>query len=550
MADDPNKYDRPSTPRAEYLAVAPDIQLIRDELGGTRAMHRNYRTYIPKFKSEANDRYKIRAQAATFYGGIGRSLSASVGMLFAKPPQKIDRWTPELEKHAENIDGKGTLLDVFAKRKTKDALADGFVALLVDHPVPPADVLVHAGNEDALNLRPIWSSYSRADVLSWVTEVVNAVETVVQVVLREGGSERVGAFGVQPVLRFRVCRLAMRRDPAGPADGELQMIAWWEVVEERDAGNGQVKVVRVGQPGVFRQKDGTPFDEIPLAVCYTGDTDAAFVADPPLLDLAWANLEYWQIACELRWYEKMSAYPQPTIEGELAGTGEITADNQVIKPTLSLGPTTVVQVTAGSKFYYTETSGKSFDGLRASLSAKKDEMAELGASFLAKKTRGVETAEAKRLDATAENSTLATAAQGVEDGFNEALRFHARYLGIPAEQAPTIQINRDFEGVLMDAPVMQAYVQLVNAGYPKRLVLEALQVGGRIAEDADLDALEQDWEAGLQAAADQAAMDAQAQAQQTGTRAAPPASQPPAARSVKVKRDKQGRVSRLVTVGT
>ena len=48
----------------------------------------------------------------------------------------------------------------------------------------------------------------------------------------------------------------------------------------------------------------------------------------------------------------------------------------------------------------------------------------------------------------------------------------------------------------MDAPVMQAYAQLVGVGFPGRLVLKALQDGGRIPEDEDLDALELEMEAG------------------------------------------------------
>lgn len=535
-----SRFDRPSSPRAEYVVAAPDVQLVRDLLGGTRVMHRKYATYIAKFDSEPADRFKARATVATVYGGLARSLSASVGMLFAKPPEQQDDWPVAVTDHYENLDGKGTGGDVLLKRRAKDALADGFCALLIDHPQAPADVVVTAANEEALNLRPLWVSYARADVLSWVTEIVANVETLVQVVLREGTSTRAGRFGVEPVTRYRVCHLSMMRAENAP---EPALTAWWELLEERKDDHGNIAVVRVAGPGIYRDVDGLAFDEIPLAACYASSADEMFVADPPLLDIAWANLEHWQIASERRWYNRLSAYPQPTIEGELAGDGSISGDGQIIKPRLMLGPTTLVTVTGGSKFSYTETSGRSAAMLEAELLAKKDEMAEMGASFLSKKTRGVETAEAKRIDAAAENATLASAAQGIEDGFNEALRLHARYLGIPAAQAPTIAINRDFEGTLMDAPVMTAYVSLVNAGYPKRLVLEALQVGGRIADDADLDQLEAEWEAGLQAVADQAAMDAQAQAQQS----APPKGTSTGKRtSVDIERDADGRAIRLI----
>jgi len=61
---------------------------------------------------------------------------------------------------------------------------------------------------------------------------------------------------------------------------------------------------------------------------------------------------------------------------------------------------------------------------------------------------------------------------------------------------------------------MGAFAQLVNAGFPVRPVLEALQAGGRISEEADLDALELEWAAGAmakeEAAAESAAVEAEA----------------------------------------
>ncbi|HXG73012.1 MAG TPA: hypothetical protein VNJ04_20655, partial [Gemmatimonadaceae bacterium] len=126
----------------------------------------------------------------------------------------------------------------------------------------------------------------------------------------------------------------------------------------------------------------------------------------------------------------------------------------------------------------------------------------------------------KRLDSAAENANVATSAQGIEDGYNQALMFHAQYLGIPATNSPTIRINRDFEAALMDSGVMSAYVALVSAGFPKRVTLKALQAGGRIAEDEDLDLLELEWEAGLEAAEEQKRQEEQDRLAIAGTRGA------------------------------
>lgn len=495
MATD--KSDRPSTPRAEYVAMAPDIALIRDLLTGTRRMHDQYKVYITKYDAEKPKSYEKRAKIAKVYGGLGRTLSASVGMLFAKEPEMLN-FSGELAELWENVDGKGTHGKVAAKRKSEDAIADGFTAILVDHTPAPAGVVVHGGNEKALNLRPIWSSYQRADILSWRTAVINNVETLVQVVLRQGAADNVGKYGTKAKILYRVCTLTAGIDPENAQLGAVHM-ATWEILEEVQEGTGDIQIVSRGT-GTFRDKFGIAFERIPLAICYAGRTDGILDAHPPLLDVAWANLEHWRVATNLRYYEDLCCFPQPTVEGELA------QDANGIVPPFQLGPGVRVHVTAGSKFYWTEVKGDSITALRNSLAEKKDEMAELGASFLAKKTRGVETAEAKRLDAAAENSTLATSGQGVEDGLNEALRLTAQYMGIPAAQAPTIVINKDFDTGALDAPTMVAYVQaVVQAGIPARILLEAWQAGGRISPEEDLDALEAEIMANAAAIADQQA---------------------------------------------
>lgn len=502
MATEPQ--DRPSTPRPEYIAAAPDISLIRDLLGGTRVMHAKYKDYIPKYKAEKPESYKRRATAAKVFGGLGRTLSASVGMLFAKPPERADRWTESLSQMAENIDAKGAKLEVFAKRRSEDAIADGYVGILVDFPNVEGKI-EHSGDELALNARPRFTGYQRADILSWRTAVIDNVETLVQVVLREGASRNVGKFQVEHVTLYRVCHLTLMRDAAHP-ESEPAWMAWWELLEERKQADGTVVIVQIAA-GTFRDKSGTAFDEIPLAVAYAGRTDAPFCARPPLLDVAWANLEHWRVATNLRHYEDECCFPQPTIEGELAR-----GPNGEERPLLR-GPGVLAHVTAGSKYTVTELQGTSLDQLRQSLAEKKQEIAELGMSFLNRETRAAETAEAKRLDATAENSTLATAAQGIEDGHNEALRFFAKYMGIEAEQAPVLTFNREFEEQVMDPATMGAYSAFVGQGMPKDAVVQVLIDGGRLPEDTDVEDFVARWEAAEEAARDLAAMEAEQDAE-------------------------------------
>jgi hypothetical protein len=500
---DTSIYDQPSTPRAEYVEAAKDLTLILDLLAGTRRMHEKFKDYIAKFSAEKPANYKIRGTSAKVYGGLARTLSAAVGMLFAKPPQKSKDFETTVDTWG-NIDGKGTGGDVFVKRRAKDAIAHGFCAILVDHPPQPKGVTVHAGNDRALGLRPIWLSYPRADVISWVTATIDNVETIVQVVLREGGSKRVGKFGVQPVIRYRVPQLVMQRD-ATRQDSEPQLMAIWTLLEEQRDAQGKVTYAAVGN-GEYRDKNGLPFTRIPIAPVYSNDSEAAFCAQPPLLDVAWANLEHWRVATELRHYERMCAVPQPTLIGELA-KDPVTG----LEIPFAMGPTTLVRLKDGGDFKIVELQGSSLEQLRRSLEEKKNEIGELGLSFLTTRPNGVESAEKKRLDATAENATLGTSAQGIQDGINLALEYDAQYRAIPKEQAATLTINRDFDLQAMDPATMQVYLAAcVQAGFPPRQMLEAWKAGGRLPPDADLDQIEAEMLAGAAAIAEQQRIDQEA----------------------------------------
>jgi hypothetical protein len=177
--------------------------------------------------------------------------------------------------------------------------------------------------------------------------------------------------------------------------------------------------------------------------------------------------------------------------------------------------------------------GAALGSTKIALDDLKSEMGTLGLAMLSPQKRMAETAEAKRLDKSTSDSSLSVAARGLQDAVERALGFHARYLGLSEPGAGgSIEINRDFEGLLMDAPVMSAYAQLVNAGFPERVVLEALQRGGRIAEDADLEELEMEMAA------------ARAQTEEAARPPEPP--EPPRRGPVRIEMDENNRPVRLV----
>ncbi len=521
----------PSYVRAEALAIAPELTVVHDLLGGTQRMWEESSTYIRKWKAEDDAVYDIRRQCETVFEGLARTLSAATGMLFAKPPALT--WNASeaaITPHWDNVDGAGTKGTVFAKRFAEAALRDGLGLILVDHPPAPvnpdgARVIVTAANEAKYNLRPTWAKYGRASVLNWRVGVVDNRTAPTMLVLAESADVDDGTFGTTTVPRFRELRLILT--PTG------NQATWrlWELVD--DAGD-KPESFREVSGGVFRNRLGQIAESLPIAIAYTGRTEAPLTATIPLMGVAWANLAHWQIATNLRFNRDVCGFEQLVVIGELM------ADGQTGKPgTLKIGPLVGVHLVEGGDVKWISPEGKGLAQLEAGKREKLTEMAQQGVSFLQTDTRAAETAEAKRLDATAENSTLATAAQGIEDAFNTALEIHAWYLGIAKVGAPVLTISRDYESTGMPAPMLTAWVgAIANAGLPVRLLLSAMQTGGLIPADTDLEELESEIMANQAAIEEQKALALQ---EQMDANTPPPAEQKP--RRFAVERGADGRAT-------
>jgi hypothetical protein len=528
----------PSLPnycRPEAVQVKPDLDLVADLLAGTRRMWDRALAakYIRKWTDEDSAVYLIRSQCETVFEGLGRVLSACVGMLFAKQPAIVwNQSETAFEEHWQNLDGQGTAGPVLCKRFSDQSIRDGIGAILVDHPPAPKDVVVTDANASELGLRPTWSLYERSQIISWRYEIVANALTLTQLVLEECSREASGTYGVTDVKRYRVLRLL----PTA-----IGRVATWELFREtKEAGMGGF--VSEGK-GVYlgMGREGLTRPTLPVAIAHTGRTDAPLCASLPLLGVAWANLAHWRLSTALNFAREVASYAQGVIVGELVPTTN--ANGAQVPGKVKLGPLALIHLQGeNASFDWKAPPVDAFDALEKGIMEKLQQIGQMGMSFMVTDTRAAETARAKELDATAENSTLATSAQAIQDAWNLAMEIHAWYLGIEKEGAPVMTINKDFNATVLDAPTMAVYIQAVSAaGLPVRLLLEAWQKGGRIPEDTDLDELEAEMMANAQAAADQKAAELAAQ-QNAGGNGGPSADN-----SEVVISDAQGNVKHTMT---
>ncbi len=466
MPGQPDSDDnKPSTRSPQSEAQQPALQMARDLWKGTDALRKRSKAYLPQAPGEGIQNYRNRLLRSVFFNAFHRTIDGLAGLVFRKDPKLGDDVPEQIVQQWENIDLAGTHGDVWTRDIFEDALTVGHAAILVEF--PQTDGSQTARDELAGEVRPYWVPIKKEDIMSWRTENRGGRQVLTQIVLREMNFVDKGQFGSEKHTQYRVLSLA----DIGPV---------WELLEEREG-----VVMRVAR-GVYGNQT-----EIPIAEIVTSGRESLFVSDPPLKDLAFLNVAHYQIWSDQMWSAHKTCVP--FIFG--SGISEATDPQTGQKRPLTVGANSAVLVPEpGAKMQYVAHDGGSLDNVKAILDDLKSEMGTLGLEMLAPQKRAAETATAKQMDKATSDSALAVSARGLQDGLERALDFHANYLRL--NDGGSVEINRDFEGILMDAPVMTAFATLVNAGFPPRPVLQALQSGGRILEDEDLDALELEWMAG------------------------------------------------------
>lgn len=480
--------DLPSSQTPAVAKQVPALTLCRDLAGGNERVKHRTTVYLPKAPGEDPENYRVRLERSVFYNVFGRTIEGLTGLVFVKDPRlSADvpvqiRGEPAVdgaatEGHWENIDLCGTHGDVFLRTLLQDALIAGHAGILVEFPRTDG-VQTHA-DEQAL-IRPYWIPILKDNIVSWRTEVEAGRVVLRQLVLRECTMVPDGAFGEVEQTRYRV--LWNNGEQVG---FQLLEIAKDKTVIEVDAG-------------LYANQTEIPFAEI-----ITSGRESLLVSRPPLVDVAYLNVAHYQESSDYKTSIHKTNVPI------FVTTGVDTEGAALV-----VSPNVALSLPTGADAKYVSHDGAALTESKASLDDLKADMGTLGLSMLAPQKRAAETVEAKRIDKQGSDSALGVTARGLEDGTERALGFHAKYLGLPS--GGSIAINRSFDESVMDAATMLAYAELADKiGLPLKLVLEALQQGGRIAPSVNVVELADEMDAARDAAQDakaQAARDSLTQA--------------------------------------
>lgn len=440
-----------SQPVDAYIEHQSRLDLPNTLLGGTDAMRKARTKYLPQEPEESDKAYENRLQRSTLLNAFKRTVSYLSGQVFSRPLIFQDDNPKEIKDLTEDIDKQNNNVDVFAKKVFEAGLVDGITCILVDYPSAPTDLTKE--QEKALDLRPYWVHVPASSLIGWRTQTIGGEVKLTQVRILETVEKNDGKYGIKTVKRIRL--LEPGRFELYEDDSDGKEISW--------------KLIDSGE---------TSFTgEIPLAIFRPGKQITFMTSEPPLEDLAYMNLSHWQSSSDQTNILHFARVPLLF--------GKMLADD-VSK--IEIGPNRMIHSNReDSDLRYVEHTGAAIGSGRDNLDDIEQNMSLYGLQLLMPKTGRI-TATEKALSSSENDCTLKTWALQFKDTLEQAIVYTAKWMKV--ENPGSVTANTEFR-LLQTADADVLIKAKVSGILPKRTVLQEFLRRGIIAEDSDLDKIEE-----------------------------------------------------------
>lgn len=448
-----------ATPNAACARQHARMHLPRTLLGGTPAMRAAGELYLPREVAESAPAYQNRLARSTLFNVMARTVRSLAGRIFRKPIALGEDMPQTLRDLAENVDGSGSHLQVFAHKILAAAITDGLTHILVDFPRVPKGLTL--ADERALNPRPSFVHVSAASLLGF--RQTNGKLT--QVRFREVVTEDDGEFGEREVEQIRVV-----------------MTDSFEIYRMNEDGGGTWYLHDAG--------DISGVNSVPFVTIYSGERLGPLQSEPPLRDLSDLAVQHWQSSSDQR--NILHVARVPVLFGK--GFGE----DENADPTVEIGAQRmVVSASKDASLEWVEHSGAAIGAGRQDLLDLEDKMAVLAMEPVLARRPGTVTATERAIDSSEASSALSCWAMELQDGLELAFGFAGQWLGLGLAGGGSVSVNRDFGITERAAGAVDALVKARTLGDLSRATfLRELQrlelLGDDIDTDAEAEAVEDD----------------------------------------------------------
>jgi len=503
----------PSTTSADYLEMIDSWAMIRHIRAGVQAVRDQGELYLPRHEAEADEVYENRLKSAPWRPEFEDALRSIIAKPFTKPVMLQGDTDERIKALAEDVDGKGHNLHVFAREAFASGVSMGLHAIYVAFPDPGEELRTVAAEAES-GVRPYWVHIMASDILALYTKVVAGREVIEHMRIREDAIVRDG-WDEKLVERVRVLELT----PEGIPTSQL-----YEKNEAGDWSSGSV-VQLIGPTS------------LPIVLYFTGERTGAYRVRPPLIDLAEMQMEVYRALSRKDQVLTYAGFPMLKAVGQ---SMRVDAEGNVVLPII--GPNIVLYAPAGADGKATDWDFVQPDA--ANIKEIRDDLDGLLRDFRrlslqpSSPTSGSVTATGEAIHGAKSHSAIEAWANDLKDVLEQAFVYTCEWLKIQ----PTVEVSvhTDF-GVDIDGG--QDMAELTKA-----------RVAGEISRETYWDELARRGKLGPQFDPDdeekrlQEEADATAELDMTALQDDPLAR--PVRESMKVEHDEGGRISRIVKEST
>nr|WP_322941800.1 DUF4055 domain-containing protein [Pseudomonas sp. s4] len=388
-----------------------DREMIRAIRGGTKTMREAGEKYLPREAGESPTSYKRRIARSTFANFMRETIESHAAKPHAKPYVFNSAKSQELaDDYLKRADSKGTSSSQVGYNAVEDACWNGTSLLLVDAP--------ESGG------RPYFYNLSMDSVLDYDLDE-DGLLTYFRIA--EKITVRDGEFDVKELGRVRV----FKRE---------KEVVTWDLWEESDGG----KYSSVSSGNRF------PLDFIPVFPVHAGPVaPGEFFADPPLMNLAYLNVQHWQESSDQAHILHVAKVPVLFASG-------VAEDAQI-----SIGSEYAIKADSGSDLKWVEISGASINAGRQSIVDLESKMMRAGLEML-QNNGATETATGMALRAGENNNKVAQIASNLEAALEKTM-FTIGKFNMISEPDFAVSVHKDY-GINASTEEISALVQARTLG--------------------------------------------------------------------------------------